>query len=134
MEYQRAAIWNRIAVISLIALVAFCVAWELRLAPLRPGGSWVALKAVPLLFALPGIVRARRYTHQWSCLLALAYVAEGLVRAPSEHGLPAFLAGIEVVLATVFFFACAFFARAMQPSKLAAGEPRPSANRPPGGA
>lgn len=120
MEYRNAARWNRIAAISLIALIAFCLAWELRLAPLRPGGSWVALKVVPLLFALPGILRARRYTHQWGCLLALAYAAEGLVRAPSEHGLSAILASVEVLIATVFFLACAFFARATQPSRLAA--------------
>lgn len=133
MDYRRAAQWNRIALMSLVALAVFCLAWELRLAPLRPGGSWVALKAVPLFFALPGILRARRYTHQWACLLALAYAAEGLVRAPAEHGLPAILAAIEVVIATVFFCACAFFARATQPSKLAVGgspagnPPRPGA-------
>ena len=33
---------------SLLALIALCLAWELVLAPLRPGGSWLALKALPL--------------------------------------------------------------------------------------
>jgi uncharacterized membrane protein len=131
MDHQSAARWNRIAVISLIALAALCIAWELRLAPLRPGGSWVALKAFPLFLALPGLLRARRYTHQWACLLALAYLAEGLVRAPADHGLPAILAGIEAAVAAVFFFACAFFARATQPSKLGVTGPNPATNPPP---
>ena len=43
-----------IAGASLIALIFLCLAWELWLAPLRPGGSWVALKAVALAAALDG--------------------------------------------------------------------------------
>jgi hypothetical protein len=61
-------------------------AWELWLAPLRPGGSMLALKALPLLFPLLGILRGKRYTHQWTSMLALAYVAEGLVRTASDQG------------------------------------------------
>eukprot|EP01036_Dinobryon_divergens_P006796 gene6797-9028_t len=30
---------------SLLALIVLCLAWELVLAPVRPGGSWLALKA-----------------------------------------------------------------------------------------
>jgi uncharacterized membrane protein len=109
-----------LAIVSLIGLVALCVAWEMRLAPLRPGGSWMMLKALPLLLPLPGILRARRYTHQWGSMLALAYVAEGLVRAASDHGLSARLAVSEVLLAALCFFGCALFARATRPSLLAA--------------
>jgi uncharacterized membrane protein len=53
-------IFPRIAALSLIALIALCIAWEIWLAPLRPGGSWLALKAVPLLFALRGILKGKR--------------------------------------------------------------------------
>ena len=49
---------------SLIALIFLCVAWELWLAPLRPGGSWLVLKALPLLAPLMGILKGRRYTYQ----------------------------------------------------------------------
>lgn len=108
--------WNRLAIVSLIGLVALCIAWELWLAPLRPGGSWMVLKAFPLLLPLPGILRGRRYTHQWGSMLALAYVAEGLVRAASDHGLSARLAASEVLLAGFWFFGTALFARASRPS------------------
>ena len=37
---------------SLAALILLCLAWELWLAPLRPGGSYLALKALPLVFPL----------------------------------------------------------------------------------
>ena len=52
---------------SLIALIMVCLAWEGWLAPLRPGGSWLILKAVPLLLPLHGIIHGRRYTSEELC-------------------------------------------------------------------
>ena len=69
-----------------MALVILCFAWELWLAPLRPGGSLAALKAAPLALPLAGIFAGRRYTYQWSSMLILAYFAEGVMRAWSERG------------------------------------------------
>ena len=69
-----------VAATALVALILLCLAWELWLAPLRPGGSWLALKAAPLALPLGGILSGRRYTFQWTSLLALAYFAEGVVR------------------------------------------------------
>ena len=77
------------AVGFLTALIALCVAWELVLAPVRPGGSWLVLKVVPLLAPLFGVLRGRRYTFQWSTLLIWIYVVEGAVRAWSDTGLSA---------------------------------------------
>jgi uncharacterized membrane protein len=65
------------AVAALGALIALSLAWELWLAPLRPGGSWLALKALPLALPLGGILKGRRHTYQWSSMLILAYLAEG---------------------------------------------------------
>lgn len=102
---------NFAAAASLIALIFFCLAWELWLAPLRPGGSWLALKALPLLAALFGVLRGRRYTHQWLSMLALVYAAEGMVRAMSDRGLSQLLAAAEIALAAVLFLSCVFYAR-----------------------
>jgi len=99
------------AAASLIALAALCLAWELWLAPLRAGGSWLALKALPLLAPLPGVLRGRRYTFQWSSMLILAYFAEGAVRAWSERGASQRLAAAEVALSLVFFAAALAYAR-----------------------
>ncbi|MFI4940339.1 MAG: DUF2069 domain-containing protein [Burkholderiales bacterium] len=92
------------AVISLLALIALCVAWELRLAPLRPGGSWMVLKVLPLLLPLIGILKRDVYTMQWSSMLILLYFTEGVVRASSDKGLSATLAWSEVGLTCLFFF------------------------------
>ena len=96
---------------SLALLLALCLAWELWLAPLRPGGSLMALKALPLAFALRGIVEGRRYTYQWSSMLVLAYFAEGATRAWAEAGLSRSLALLEVALSLVFFAAAVSYAR-----------------------
>ncbi|MGF6900416.1 putative membrane protein [Paraburkholderia sp. GAS348] len=91
------------AAAALLALIVLSVAWEWWLAPLRPGGSALVLKAVPLLLALPGVWGHRLYTLQWASMLILLYFAEGIVRGWSDRGLSARLGWLEVILAVVFF-------------------------------
>jgi uncharacterized membrane protein len=93
-----------------------CVAWELWLAPLRPGGSLMALKALPLTAPLSGILFARRYTYQWSSMLILAYFAEGAMRAWSDGGLSQRLALAEAALSLLFFAAAVSYARLTRPA------------------
>lgn len=100
---------------SLIGLIFLCLAWELRLAPLQPGGSALAFKALPLLLPLFGILHGKRYTYKWASLLILLYFAEGLVRATTE-GMPARAMAIgEIVLAVTFFCAAVAYVRATRP-------------------
>jgi len=109
---------QNLASASLIALIFLCLAWELWLAPIRPGGSSLAFKALPLLLPLMGILKGRRYTYQWAPMLVLAYFTEGVVRAWSDKGLSVWLAGAEVVLSVVFFFAAIYYAKLSAPSRL----------------
>lgn len=104
---------QRLAVTSLVALIALCVAWELWLAPIRPGGSWLVLKALPLLAPLFGLLYGRRRTFQWTSFLVLAYFTEGVVRAWSEPGLVRILASLEIILSLALFGAAIFGARAL---------------------
>lgn len=97
---------------SLIALIFLCLIWELRLAPVQQGGSWLALKCLPLLAPLFGILNARRYTYQWASMLILAYFTEGIVRATTDTGMSRWLATGEVLLSVIFFVAVIGFARA----------------------
>jgi len=101
---------------SLIALVALCLAWELRLAPLRPGGSMLALKALPLLLPLFGILRGRRYTYQWAAMMILLYLTEGVVRSATDSGPMQLLAGLETLLAVIFFTSAVLYARRSAPA------------------
>ncbi|HEX5805315.1 MAG TPA: DUF2069 domain-containing protein [Macromonas sp.] len=95
----------------LLALVVLGLAWELWLAPLRPGGSWWALKVLPLTLPLAGLMKRRMYTYRWLSLLVWFYFAEGAVRASSEHGLSAGLALAEGVLSLALFVACTLHIR-----------------------
>lgn len=95
---------------ALAALIVLCLLWELWLAPLRPGGSLVALKALPLALPLYGILSGKRYTYQWSSMLVLAYFAEGVTRAWSDRGMSQYLAIAEIFLSLVFFAAAVTYA------------------------
>jgi uncharacterized membrane protein len=90
------------ATLALVALIMLTVAWERWLAPLRPGGSALVLKALPLVCALPGVWRRKLYTLQWASMLVLLYLAEGIVRGMTDGGLSARLGWAEVALATAF--------------------------------
>jgi uncharacterized membrane protein len=99
------------ASISLIALIVLCLAWETVLAPVRPGGSLLALKIIPLLLPLRGVLRGNLYTFQWASMLILLYFMEGVVRATSDPGASAYVAMAEVVLTVVFFWSAVLYVR-----------------------
>lgn len=98
--------------VSLIALIFLCLTWEGWLAPLRPGGSWLTLKAAFLLLPLFGILRGKRYTYKWLSLFIQFYLLEGLTRATSDGGLTQRLAVGETLLATAIFVAAILYIRA----------------------
>ena len=104
-----------IASASLIALIFLCLGWELWWAPLRPGGSWLTLKAVFLLTPLFGILRGKRYTYKWMSLFIQFYLLEGLTRASSDSGLSQKLAIAETLLAAVLLIASILYVRATRP-------------------
>jgi uncharacterized membrane protein len=98
---------RRLAVGSLLGLIVLGLAWELWLAPLRPGGTWVALKVLPLCLPLAGLLRHRLYTYRWVSLLVWIYFTEGVVRAWSDQPPSSYLAMAEIVLCLMLFAACA---------------------------
>jgi uncharacterized membrane protein len=100
-----------LAVGSLLGLILLGLLWELWLAPLRPGGSWLVLKVLPLTLPLAGLLKNRMYTYRWVSLLIWLYFTEGVVRAWSDTGLSAVLAGIQVLLCVLLFVACALHVR-----------------------
>lgn len=115
--------FRNLAAASLFALIVLCAAWEAWLAPLRPGGSWLILKALPLLLPLFGILRGRRYSYQYTSMLVLLYFMEGVVRA-GDGGLVSWLAGAEILLSLTLFGAVLMYARLSAPSRQAGGKAR----------
>ncbi|MES2979721.1 MAG: DUF2069 domain-containing protein [Pseudomonadota bacterium] len=96
---------------SLLGLIALGLAWELWLAPLRPGGSWLALKVLPLCIPLAGVLKNRMYTYRWVSLMVWLYFTEGAVRAWSDPVPGNYLAMAQVLLCLTLFTACALHVR-----------------------
>jgi uncharacterized membrane protein len=111
------AIAHYAAIVSLTALIVLSLLWETVLAPARPGGSWLMLKALPLLLPLFGILRGKRYTYQWASMLILLYFTEAAVRAWSDKGLSQAVALVAALLSVIFFTAALCYARMMAPSR-----------------
>lgn len=109
---------RRIAAVSLLLLIFLCLAWELRVAPLRPGGSYLVLKVLPLLLPLRGVLKGSVYTMQWACMLILLYFMEGVVRAWSDpNPVSVWMAVAEIVLSFTFYVCALMYLR---PAKQAA--------------
>ncbi len=104
--------WTRwVAVGSLLALILVGLLWELWLAPLREGGSWWAIKVLPLCWPLAGLLKNRMYTYRWVSLMIWLYFTEGVVRAWGDKGWSAGLAGAQTFFCITLFAACALHVR-----------------------
>lgn len=103
-----------LAVGSLLGLIVLSVLWELWLAPLRPGGSWLLLKALPLCIPLAGLLKHRMYTYRWVSLMVWLYFTEGVVRAWSDQPPGDWLAMVEIALCLLLFVACTLHVRLRQ--------------------
>ncbi len=114
------------AVASWCALFVLLVAWEWFVAPIRPGGSWLVLKALPLLLPLRGLLRGNKDAMQWALLIVLLYLVEGTLRVfePAPYGV---LAWLELALVSVFFVAALVYLRPFKRAAkaAAAGGERP---------
>ncbi len=102
----------RVALASLAALTLAELLWETLWAPLRPGGSWLVLKALPLallwFFAARGSLRAWRI----ALLLLPFYFADALVVALTGAGRARLAgAGVAAVAALAFTAGLALFRR-----------------------
>ena len=100
-----------VAVASLLGLILVGLFWELWLAPLREGGSWWALKVLPLCWPLAGLLKNRMYTYRWVSLMIWLYFTEGVVRAWGDKGWSSGLALAQTILCVILFAACALHVR-----------------------
>ena len=100
-----------LAVSCLLALIVLGLAWELWLAPLRPGGSWWALKVLPLTLTLAGLLKRRMYTYRWVSLAVWLYFTEACVRGWSDAWPSNALAVAQGALCLLLFVACGLHIR-----------------------
>lgn len=92
-----------------VCLMLGLLAWHGYLAPTGLGiGLGLAL-CIPLLLPLPGLLRAKSYTHAWASLMVMLYIAyaltEFLANPQPRAVLPALLAAV------LMFVGCTVFVR-----------------------
>ena len=102
-----AKVFHAGAIASLIWLIGWLVAWEVFVAPLHPGGSLLALKALPLLLPLRGVIKRDLYTLQWSSMVILIYFAEGVVRAWADTSEASRAMALGEIVLVLIYYACA---------------------------
>ena len=86
--------WLRLSVVSLIGLITALLAWEAWILP--SGAVWPAVKSLPLLALLPGLLRARRSTAQWASILGAFYLMGGVIRVFGYFAAPSFTTAAEL--------------------------------------
>ena len=98
-----------LALAGLLGLIVLCLAWELWLAP--TGRGTLALKVLPLVFCVAGLLRHRMVTFRWLSLLIWLYILEGLVRATSDTGPGVLFAVLEILLSLFVFGVSGYYIR-----------------------
>ncbi|MBO7080768.1 MAG: DUF2069 domain-containing protein [Neisseriaceae bacterium] len=102
------------AIISLIALIVLCFLWEWKIAPIRENGSWLLLKVLPLCIPFSGCLKGKKYTFQYSTLLIVFYLLEGVMRLTDRLLASQICAALEMVLSLSFFIFCLLFIRSLR--------------------
>lgn len=85
-------------------LILLCIFWESFIAPIRPGGSWLILKMIPLLFPFFTILKNKnnRKNYQRLSLIIQLYLLESLVRISDKFPIN-YLAIIELIFSIAIF-------------------------------
>lgn len=95
-----------LSIAGVIGLIALGLVWESKLAPLKPGGSWLILKILPLAMLLAPLLKFKPRAFQWLALLIQMYICEGALRLMSDQQpIGRALAALELLLAGLCFAA-----------------------------
>lgn len=104
--------FRQLALIFYLSLLLWVLLWHFLLGA-DEGYSVLFITlmwVVPLLFPLPGILRARPYTHAWANFVLMFYLLHGLTAVYALEN-ERLYAAIEILLASLAFAGCSFFAR-----------------------
>ena len=101
-----------------VLFIAYGIACEILLAPLKPSGSLLALKVLPLAFLLPGLFKGKFRSLQALCMLILIYAAEGFVRGMSDPSSVRLWGWVGAGLSTAIFLGTMWVARIVKQTKI----------------
>jgi uncharacterized membrane protein len=117
-------VYRYLALSGHIALLAWMCIWYFALSSAREYSAAfiIIVYILPLLFPLHGIIKAKPYTHAWSCFIVLWYFMHSTTTMYVE---PTYIlhASIEMVFVIMMFVGCAMFAR-LRGQELGRGLPK----------
>ena len=87
--------------------------WILWLAPPQLGNAYVllALLWLPLWFPLYGMIKGHAYTLAWANFIVMIHFLHSLTNLWVSTGMHQFLSVIELLLASMMFIGCTYYAR-----------------------
>ena len=92
------------SILIVVTMIVFGVLWEVLINPLRPTGSLLWLKIIPLVLTLPGLFKAKILTFQCLSLLVWLYICEALVRIYSDEWIEIVMSSLWLMLSLFLFF------------------------------
>lgn len=108
---SRVKLTRALALTGYFGIMAFLMLWIIKISPPQiPKSIALAISLLPLLLPLRGMLHGRVYTHSWAGFLALPYFAFGVDAAIHRTEKP-WLGIVLVILSTVWFLACAYYAK-----------------------
>ncbi|MCW8092424.1 DUF2069 domain-containing protein [Alteromonas sp. ASW11-130] len=104
--------YRYLALFSYSGLLILVISWHSILVEETPySGFFIFLIYIlPLLLPLKGIAQANPYTHAWANFIVMLYLIHGFTISYAEPALRLY-GIIEILLATLMFIGCSFFAR-----------------------
>lgn len=105
-------LWRWLTLVSFFSLIAFLLAWIIRLAPPTelPKSIALAIALLPLLLPMRGLLHGKPYTHAWASFLTMPYFAYG-VDAAVHRSSGQWLGLALVTLSLLLFCGCIFYAK-----------------------
>lgn len=117
-------IYRYMALFGHIGLLAWMSIWYLILSDSRDYSNTfvIVVYLLPLLLPLHGIIKAKPYTHAWSCFIVLWYLMHSVTVMYVE---PSYIlhAVLELVFVVLMFVGCSMFAR-LRGKELGRGLPK----------
>lgn len=111
-------LWRHIALWSYLGLMAWILLWNAIILPSTqyPTAIILFVLLVPLLFAVRGVLYARKYTHGWLSMLSLFYFVLGVGDAYADPA-DRIYGWVLIVLSVALFSGTVLFVRSQRSPK-----------------
>lgn len=104
--------FRRLTLTSYLLLIVWVVVWHFVLTIDKPTSALFTILfwIVPILLPAKGLIEGKPYTYAWTNFIVMYYLLHGLTAVYAVDG-ERLYALIEIILSSVLFIGCSFYAR-----------------------